>query len=257
MKRLALLFIVLALVPAAAMAQGAKEVTIVGLIVDSTSGQPLDKVAVYLPDDADTDTGRDGMFKLKFVPGETSLILFRRIGYSPRALRMNLQGRQGREIDVGKIIMKRAPVTMDPIAVETRMLSRNPRMVDFYRRKRQGQGLYFTREDILKIQPMLSTDLVRRVPGLTVGCEALGACVPASFRKTAMGEVTCPMRVLLDGMPTSMEMDLIPPAWIAGVEVYKSIAFTPLELASVANAGPGTPGCGLLVIWTGADDYEQ
>src|SRR6185436_8271827 len=89
-------------------AQG-KQVTLVGLIVDSASGQPLDKVAVYIPDDAQTDTNRDGMFKLKFVPGESSsLILFRRIGYSPRALRMNLQGREGREIELGKIIMKKA-----------------------------------------------------------------------------------------------------------------------------------------------------
>jgi len=185
------------------------------------------------------------------------MILFRRIGYSPRAVRMNLQGREGREIELGKIIMKRSAVTLDPIAVETRMLSRNPRMADFYRRKRQGQGLYFTREDILKIQPMVATDLVRRVPGLTVGCEALSSCVPASFRKTAAGEVTCPMRVIVDGMPSSMGLDLIPPAWIAGVEVYRSVAFTPLELASVANTGPGTAGCGILVVWTGADDYEQ
>lgn len=257
MKRSALLFVALCLVPPSlALAQG-KQVTLVGTLVDSVSGQPLDKVAVYIPGDVDTDTQRDGTFRLRFIPEETSLILFRRIGYAPRALRMSLQGREGREIDIGRMIMKRAPVTMDPIAVETRMLSRNPRMVDFYRRKRQGQGLYFTREDILKIQPMVATDLIRRVPGLTVGCETLSSCVPASFRKTTMGEVTCPMRVIVDGMPSSMGLDLIPPAWIAGVEVYKSIAFTPLELASVANAGPGTAGCGILVIWTGADDYEQ
>ncbi len=255
-RQLVCAMLAVALWPAAAYAQG-KQVTLVGLVVDSTNGQPLDKVAVYLPDDTQTDTNRDGMYKLKFVPGQTSLVLFRRIGYAPRAVRMYLQGREGREIDMGKIIMKKAAVALDPIAVESRMLTRNPRMVDFYRRKRQGRGLYFTREDILKIQPMLATDLVRRVPGLTVGCERMGACTPASFRKTAGGEVTCPMKVLMDGVPTSMEIDLIPPAWIAGVEVYKSIAFTPLELASVANQGMGTAGCGLLVIWTGADDYES
>lgn len=257
MKRSAALFFAMCLLPPSLVVAQGRQVSLVGVIVDSTSGQPLEKVAVYLPGDVETDTKRDGTFRLRFIPEETSLILFRRIGYSPRALRMSLQGREGRDIDVGKIIMKRAPVTLDPIAVETRMLSRNPKMADFYRRKRQGQGLYFTREDILKIQPMLATDLIRRVPGLTVGCERLGACVPASFRKTAGGEVTCPMRVILDGMPSSVGLDLIPPAWIAGVEVYKSIAFTPLELSSVANVGPGTAGCGILVVWTGADDYEH
>ena len=86
-----------------AQAQG-KQVTLVGFVTDSISGQPLDKASVYLPDDASAITNRDGSFKLKFIPGETSLILFRAIGYSPRAIRMSLQGREGREIDLGRII---------------------------------------------------------------------------------------------------------------------------------------------------------
>lgn len=255
-KTAAALFIACCLLPSASVAQG-RVVTLVGTIVDSASGQPLEKVAVYIPDDVRTDTRRDGTFRLRFVPDETSLILFRKIGYSPRAIRMSLQGREGREIDLGDIVMKEAAVTLDPITVETRLLSRNPRLTDFYRRKRQGRGLYFSREDILRIQPMVATDLVRRVPGLTVGCQVLASCIPASFRKTAMGDVTCPMRVLLDGVPTAIELDLIPPAWIAGVEVYKSMALTPLELSTAGTVGVGNPGCGTLVIWTGADDYEQ
>src|SRR5262245_48978598 len=130
--RLALLCLSLALgVVSLAQGQG-RQVTLLGLVVDSVTNQPLDKVAVYLPDDASTDTKSDGMFKLKFIPGESSLILFRKIGYAPRAIRMNLEGREGRDIDVGKVILKRLAVTLDPVAIETRMLSRNPRMVDFY-----------------------------------------------------------------------------------------------------------------------------
>lgn len=242
------------LVPAVAVHAQNRQVTVIGSVVDSVNNRPLDKVDVYLPDDAATKTNGEGIFRLRFVPGETTLLLFRRIGYSPRAIRLNLQGREG-QVELGTIQLKDVTYALDTLVVETRMMTRNPRLADFYRRKRQGQGTYITRQDILKRNPMVATDLVRMVPGLTVGCMSLGECVPASFRKTAAGEVTCPMRVLLDGLPSSVELDMIPPAWIAGMEIYKSLTFTPLELGSLGTVGQGNPGCGTLVIWTGADDY--
>src|SRR5436305_3811428 len=145
-------------------------------MTNSLTGSPLDKVTVYVPDDVSTNSNRDGTFRLKLVPGETTLLLFRRIGYSPRAIRMNLQGREGRDIELGQIILKQVAVRLDSLVVETRLLSRNPRMADFYRRKRQGEGLYITRQDIFRRQPMVTTDLIRTVPGLSVECESMGSC---------------------------------------------------------------------------------
>jgi hypothetical protein len=57
------------------------------------------------------------------------------------------------------------------------------------------------------------------------------------------------MRVILDGVPTSMTLDDIPPGWIAGIEIYKGIAFAPLEL--------GRSACGIVAVWTGPDLSTQ
>jgi hypothetical protein len=64
------------------------------------------------------------------------------------------------------------------------------------------------------------------------------------------------MRVLLDGQPSPLHVDEIPPAWIAGIEVYRSAAFTPIELTSSRSGTElGSSACGTVVIWTGGDDY--
>lgn len=245
------------LAPVAEASAQDRSVTLIGTILDSLSRRPLEKADVYLPGEGEPRTGtdRDGRFRLKTVPAAEVIVLFRRIGYAPRALRLNLTDREGRVIDLQAISLNGIVVGLDSITIEARLVNQNPRLTDFYRRMKHGMGQYLTRQDIFQRNPMVSTDLIRSFPGLTVGCQVLGPCVPASFRKVRGGEVTCPMRVLLDGVPTAVELDMIPPAWIAGMEVYKSIATTPLELGSVGTIGQGNAGCGTLVIWTGISDY--
>lgn len=234
-----------------------RSVTLIGTILDSLNRRPVERADVYLPGEGEPRTGtdRDGRFRLKSVPADEVIVLFRRIGYAPRALRLNLANREGRTLDLGAIALNGIVVHLDSITIETRLVTQNPRLIDFYRRKKNGMGQYLTRQDIFQRNPMVATDLIRSFPGLTVGCQVLGPCVPATYRKVRAGEVTCPMRVLLDGVPTAVELDMIPPAWIAGMEVYKSSAMTPLELGNVGSIGVGNAGCGTLVVWTGASDY--
>jgi hypothetical protein len=250
-----LLFVLGGVAPGTGAWGQGRQVTVIGSVIDSTTGRPIEKADVYLPDDVSTRTNSDGTFRLRFVPGETTLLLLRRIGYAPRAIRLSLQGRVG-QVELGTIVLKQVAVALDSLVVETRLLTRNPRLTDFYRRKRNGTGLYITRQDIFKRNPMITTDLIRTIPGLSVECQTLGDCIPTTMRKIGMGQVTCPMRVLVDGVPTAIDLDLLPPAWIAGVEVYKSSAFTPLELGNTGTVGMGNAGCGTIVVWTGADDYQ-
>lgn len=255
-KSLALILFALAAPVSRAVAQE-RSVTLIGTLIDSVSRRPVPKADVYLPGEGEPRTGTDsdGRFRLRTVPAEEVIVLMRRIGYAPRAIRLNLSGREKKTVELGTMALNGIVVGLDTITIETRMVQRNPRLAEFYRRKQMGMGTYLTRHDIFQRNPLRSTDLVRTIPGLTVGCQTLGNCVPASFRKTAAGEVTCPMRVLIDGIPSALELDLIPPAWIAGVEIYKGIAFTPLELQMRGTVGEGNAGCGTLVIWLGADDY--
>jgi len=243
--------------PVAPASAQERNITLIGVLVDSVTKRPIDNVDVYLPGEGEpgTDTDRDGRFRLRSVPAMEVILLFRKIGYSPRAIRLNLAGRESRTIDLGSIVMNGLVVKLDSITIETRLVNRNPRLADFYRRKAQGMGQYLTRQDIYHRNPMTATDLMRTIPGVTVECVALGPCVPASLRKIQAGQVTCPMRVMIDGFPSALELDMIPPAWIAGVEIYKSTAFLPLELGARGTVGMGNAGCGTIVIWTGADDY--
>jgi len=251
------LFFVLLAVPCAAASAQDRSVTLTGTVLDSLNRRPVEKADVYLAGEGEprTGTNRDGQFRLKSVPADEIILLIRRIGYSPRALRLNLTGRENRTIDLGNFALNSFVVKLDSITIEARLVQRNPRLEDFYRRKRSGMGQYLTRQDIFQRNPIKATDLMRTIPGLTVECVTLGPCVPATMRKIGAGQVTCPMRVLLDGVPTAIELDMIPPAWIAGIEVYRSTAFMPLELGSGGTVGQGNAGCGTLVVWTGADDY--
>lgn len=143
------------------------------------------------------------------MPADEILVLFRKIGYSPRALRLNLSGRENRTIDLGGMTLNGVVVKLDSITIETRLVSRNPRLQEFYRRKAQGMGQYLTRHDIYLRNPMTATDLMRMIPGVTVECIRLGPCVPSSMRKIQAGEIVCPMRIMLDGFPTAIELDMI------------------------------------------------
>jgi hypothetical protein len=256
MKRIPFFLLALAGVVAA---PAAGQVTLTGTLRDSVTGQPVSGVSVYLLDRTSTTTNRDGEFDLRRVPAQETLVMFRRIGYSPRALQLNLERRQGQVIDLGDISLLAVPVGLEEIVIETRLVNRNPRLNDYFRRLKQHRGDFITRQDIWKKNPVTTSEMLRSIPGVTVNCAYLTACTPSTLRKSsqvASMELTCPMRVLLDGQPSPLHVDEIPPAWIAGIEVYRSAAFTPIELTSSRSGTElGSSACGTVVIWTGGDDY--
>jgi hypothetical protein len=256
MRRLMMVLAAGLFTPVAAHAQ---YVTVSGTVLDSITGLPVENVMVYLTDRTSTQTGGDGRFTLRRAPAEETLVMFRRIGYSPRALRLNLERRSGTAVDLGDITMFSVPVEVDEITIESRLVNRNPRLHDYFRRLKQGRGDFITRQDIWKKNPVTTSEMLRGIPGVTVNCAYLTACTPSTMRKgsqVATMELTCPMRVLLDGQPVPINVDEIPPAWIAGIEVYRSANFTPIELMSSRSGTElGSSACGTVVIWTGGDDY--
>ncbi|MBI4500703.1 MAG: carboxypeptidase regulatory-like domain-containing protein [Gemmatimonadetes bacterium] len=254
-RLLALIVVALATPVAASFAQG-RTVTLTGNVLDSVSGRPVESATVYLTDQSSAQTGQNGRFRLRGVPPERVILMFRRIGYSPRALQLNLEKQSGREIELGPVNLWAVPVGMDSLIIETRLVNRNPRLNDFFRRAKTGRGQYVTRQDIWRRNPVVTTELLRGIPGVTISCAYLTNCTPSTMRKVGLGQMTCPMRIMLDGIPTSISLDEIPPAWIAGVEIYRSAAFTPLELQGARRANEeGSSSCGTVVVWTGGDDY--
>ena len=256
MRRLLVLLVLGLVTPVVASFGQGRTVTLTGNVLDSVSGRPVENATVYLTDQSSAQTGRDGRFRLRGVPSERGILMFRRIGYSPRAIQLDLQRQSGREIELGPVSLWAVPVGIDSLIIETRLVNRNPRLNDFFRRAKTGRGQYVTRQDVWRKNPVVTTELLRGIPGVTISCAFLANCTPSTMRKVGLGQSTCPMRVMLDGIPTSVSLDEIPPAWIAGIEIYRSAAFTPLELQGASRADEqGSSSCGTVVVWTGGDDY--
>jgi hypothetical protein len=228
-----------------------RRATLMGMLRDSATNTPLDRATVYLPGGQQTQTDRRGVFRLSKVRQNSGMLFFRRLGYAPRVIFLR-QIKWADSIDIGSLGLSPLALRLDSIAIAADMVARNPHMADFYRRRRAGMGKYFTREDIWKKNPTLLTDLVRTLPQVTVSCTmraADGTGLPCQLATMRRGRY-CPLTVMLNGLPmVGLTGDEIAPDWVAGIEVYLSTNFTPVDVAVRPSQ------CGTLVIWTGANDY--
>jgi hypothetical protein len=195
-----------------------------------------------MPDASTTRTNRAGEFTLTGVARREPYLFVRRIGYRKRALELNLAGTASR-VDLGKTWISPMYFALDTVRVQADLVRLNPKLSEFYRRRQAGTGQYITATDIFKRNPMVTTDLLRSVASIGVRC-AGGPCTPVTYRSGVTRP--CPMRIILDGMPVrDFDLDLIPPNVIAGIEIYQTATWTPLEL--------GRAGCGTVVVWTGGE----
>ena len=241
MKRRALpTLLVLALAAGASRAAGQDTTMIVaGIVVDSLTGQPVVSVEVYVAGEIATLTDQGGRFRLR-VARHQPFIILRRIGYRRRTVSVQL-GETRPRVDIGTVWFAPMYFALDTLQVEADLVRDHPALTAFYQRRRSGLGQYITAQQIWKRNPTMASELLRSIAGVTLRC-GTGSCTPMTSR----GGRWCPMKVMLDGMPTSAaQLDLIPPNWIAGIEVYRSPTFTPIEL--------GSSNCGTVAVWTGGE----
>lgn len=220
-----------------------RTITVVGTIVDSATLAPLERAVIYVPNGKWTETDGRGRFRLAGAR-PVDVVLVRRIGYHPRSVDIRVNAGEALVADIGTVVMAPLAIALDSINVEAEWME-SPKLVDFYRRRRGGMGRYLSPGEIWTRNPVVSTDLLRFMPGVTVICPGsirggLEACTAATTRRGR----PCPMQVVLDGIPTSMALDEIPTMIVTAVEVYSSAAFSPLEI-------PGRSACGKVVVWTG------
>jgi hypothetical protein len=99
------------------------------------------------------------------------------------------------------------------------------RLEGFYARRQKGGGTFWTQEEIVLKDAPNMTQLFRgiRFRGMTTG----RPCEPV---------------VVVNGLPGDMR-DLTPEI-LAGVEIYRSIGFAPVEFSHLGS------NCGMIVLWT-------
>jgi len=189
---------------------------------------------------ASDDSGRFVMAAEK--PGSYR-VRFAAPGYrSAESRLLALAGERATEVSV--LLEPLAALELDTVMVEGR---RVPRYLEgFERRSHFGWGTFFDAERIAHTRSHRFTDLAPQFPGFITKYDQLGRRT-ISNDKRERHQSACPPLVYVDGSlvgdASNYDLDTIKMEWIAGVEVYNSPAFTPLEF----NTFDAT--CGVIVIW--------
>lgn len=193
-----------------------------------------------------TLTDDSGAFQLRGVPVGTVTLRVRRLGFEPRELTTSVTPAGVTGLEIG---LRPLPQRLEPVQVVSSKTKFTGPLADFYQRRELGMGGYFfTRAQIDSLHPHVTTDLLRRVPGIDMTpIPGPGRGGPSSIVRARSSH--CLPLVWLDGTPAAaayFDVDNINPATIEGMEIYKGVSTVPTALL-----GPGAQGaCGVIAIWT-------
>jgi hypothetical protein len=237
LRRVAVLLLPFGLVAGLA---GAQEPTsrIVGTVTDSATGLPLAGVQATLLGTAQTaTTSSQGRFEFLGLAAGRYVVHVRTVGYGGATLEADLAA--------GAVIRV------------------SPSLQGFYQRAAGGFGYFLKREDIERINPTETSELLRAVPGIEVTRQ--GGNWESSIRSAetpltmADGQATeCPVQVYVNGhmVPTALDafnfnpgaIDLVRPQDIEGIEVYRRRTEIPHQF--MRSGSFGQPPCAVILIWT-------
>jgi hypothetical protein len=220
-------------------AQESRGRTLAGIVTD-TARNPIAAVEIGLLDGRviarTLRTRDDGRFELADLPPGKTSILVRRIGYQPRTY--TVQIRAGATRAFLPVVLEAMPTELEKVIVMARIAESRGRLREFYERKsRSGWGSFIDREQIERRNPVRMSDMLRTMPGVRVFTTRNG--------RNLVRLRGCAPTLWLDGMAlrgTEVD-DVVFPRDVAGVEVYRGSAGTPVQFMDMN-------GCGAIVVWT-------
>ncbi len=201
-------------------------------------------VTVMIPTPARTLSNPQGRFALTGLQPNEVEVRFSRLGYAPRTTTVRLEPGKTMEVHVS---MTTRPIELEPIVVTvgSGYLDRS----GFFRRARYAGGSRFTGRDVERLQAQVVSDLVTRVPGVTVQIGQRGTEIVTRRRLDTGDGGPCYLRLYLDGIPMfDWDLDLVRPEDIDGLEVYQGLG-APAEYRNLVDPD-GTFPCGVVLIWT-------
>jgi hypothetical protein len=235
---------VLAAAPLSAQeAPAPDEAQLVGRVVSSITGEPIEAAAVSLRRSgmgAVTDTA--GSFLVPTTVAGEDTIEVRYVGYQTSSVPVFLEAEK-----TTRVVLLLSPnvVRVAELEVEIERGDFRFGVREFERRKAKGIGHFITREDLEAWQSRETSDALRRVPGLRVGASNTGTGrePPIELSRNAL---SCEPVIFVDGLylAGAHPNDVIVPD-IGGIEVYTSPGSVPVQYATMAS-----PTCGAILIWT-------
>lgn len=211
-----------------------------GTVVAAVGGQPLANAQVGIAAGPQTRANARGEWTITNAPVGTRMLEVRAVGYYPERRPVN--------VVAGAPAVRVALSTLRAVLDTVKIVAARVRGRDisgFIQRSRGGVGRYINEEDIARRKPLLTSDLFRVVPGLTVDRTPLGD-TQISMRGSV--SESCIPAFYLDGqymrnLSADDVDDWVRPHEIAGIEVYTG-AGLPAQFQQEMS------GCGAIVIWS-------
>ncbi len=218
---------------------------VVGVVTDQASGNPIPEVVVNVAGlGRVATTDGNGRFSLpELIPGRHDIV-FSHLGYRERSEPITVE--QDRVAKL-QIVLAVDAIALDPIEVTVDRQDKNLQSVGFYQREEDGWGDFLDREYIENWNPIELTRALTRFPGVTtVPDPRMPSRGFLAFRR--MGTLCIPT-VYLEGvrigderLPAGID-DIVDPAVVAGVEVYRNTAGMPPQYWGTGST------CGVVLIW--------
>lgn len=223
-----------------------QDATLVGVVADSLTGDPLAGAFVSIVGhDMTVLTGMNGRFALAGVGSGDMTIEIRRPGFRPGAVAFEMTVTRTVTVDLGTVVLSPLVVEMDPVVVEATEVENKLNRVGFFQRMNTEQGTFLTLEEIERRNPRNTSELVRRIPGFQVGTDG---SIASRRGVPGMGQAfqTCAIEYYIDGVHADgSRVDDVLPAAVVAMEVYTGAATIPPAFRISGNAR-----CGVVVIWT-------
>ena len=203
-------------------------------IVRGGEGQPLPDVEIRVVNARPTTrTDAAGHYSLSGLPAGTQLLAVRRIGYLVGDVAVELRGGRMAHQDV---VLRRV-VSLDSMNV---VAKRRKPFADFeYRRRNNPMGRFVTANDIEQYHPTEMGIFIQRLGGFRI--DGVGPEARVYSTSARAGRPNCKeANVVIDGVDQA-QVNTVPPAEIAAMEVYAEAASAP---------GQYRAECGLILIWT-------
>lgn len=182
-----------------------------------------------------------GRFDFRGVPTGAVLVRVQRLGFAPIMQSVQVDGVHPRQLTLrfGETAATLATVVVRDSAVAMR------EPTGFELRRSSGHGLYLTQDEIARRHAQRVEHVLASLPGLEVDSSGV---VRTDRGRTSLFGDNCGdgMQLLIDGVAVSGSYTLrnLSPSSLRGIEVYRGIASTPVELRSPRAA------CGTVAIWT-------
>jgi hypothetical protein len=215
-------------------------------VIRTADGEPIARARLQVRESvAGVVSNADGSFELRGLPVGTHAIEALAVGYTPLRQAVDIT-----EADTARLLLTMAPVdlTLDAVTVLGERTAPYWKR-EFDERRRQGLGRFVDEAAIVRRNPMMVSDLLAGLPGITIRA---GRFVSQQQLLMHHSGGLCTPDVYLDGMLVDIAglgVDaFVPASRLMGVEIYRSNVLRPLEF-------PRLRGCGLIVLWTG--DRQQ